>query len=377
MSTITWKHVPARAREDLARRYDAKEDLTSIAEGLGMTLDHLKRQIRFYKENRHTLLDNEDSPLAQDACNIIFGESPDEPEIFPPTGPFKLTDIVRAMPGTDQAFWVRRLQRLQAEKKQITVMHLHDIHFPFHNSQALDVAYQLVKHTQPDIIVVGSDSSDFALLSSFAPDPDYSEETPDELEKFEMHWREHIRTLRRLAPNAILVFIYGNHEVRIFKYLAKNAAKLRRTVTKAFVDIVRCEGNVLYLGHEVDWVRIGPLLVMHGNRFGINPAKGIFNDLGGQVWVQFGHNHRLSEHKINGEDRKCGAIGSGCLQNPPHYVSGHGRGKEQLGTSVSYVDFETQNVQIDNLWFNEEWDGRVWVNYERKNFTSESAIKTA
>ena len=61
----------------------------------------------------------------------------------------------------------------------------------------------------------------------------------------------------------MLVYIYGNHEWRILRYLETQAPKIRNTVMKAWRNILRHGGDVLYLGDNTDWVRIGPLLVMH------------------------------------------------------------------------------------------------------------------
>lgn len=177
----------------------------------------------------------------------------------------KLTDIIVAQSGTDQARWVRALRKLRDEKKRITVMHICDVHAPFQHDQALEVTYQLIKHAQPDVVCVGSDTADLALLSAFAQDPDIDEETTDVLDEFEMFWREHIRRIRQAAPKAIILFIYGNHEMRIFRYLGENARKLRKTVLRRFIEIVRCAGTVWYLGDKVDHVRIGPFVAPVGS----------------------------------------------------------------------------------------------------------------
>ncbi len=124
----------------------------------------------------------------------------------------------------------------------------------------------------------------------------------------------------------MLVYIYGNHEWRILRYLEEQAPKLRRTVMRIWKEIIQQDGEVLYLG-EVDWVRLGPLLIMHGNRANQNPAKSIFNDVGGQVCVQFGQVHRLDEYRKRGEDFDAWAVASGCLCQYPHYQRGRQRSR--------------------------------------------------
>lgn len=242
MTKITWKHVPSDVRDQLLSRYEDGETLADTAEAFGMSLTSLRRYVRNHRENTRALLEREDSPEAASIRALVLGAEP-QIEIFPPDAYNKLTDIVRADPRTDQAKWVRALKRLRDEKGSITVMHLHDIHAPFQNEQALEVVLKLVKHVQPDVIVVGSDAADFALLSSFAHDPDMDEDMPDELDVFRMFWNDFIRKLKRAAPKAILVYIYGNHEVRIFRFLGENARKLRKTVLREFIEIVRFGGT--------------------------------------------------------------------------------------------------------------------------------------
>jgi hypothetical protein len=100
---------------------------------------------------------------------IPFAEE-DEPESVVRKLHFKLesplTDIKEPAPETDQAEWLDKLAWLQEERGEITVMHLSDIHALFQDVAALEVAYQLVEYTQPDVILVGSDSADFVLLVS-------------------------------------------------------------------------------------------------------------------------------------------------------------------------------------------------------------------
>jgi hypothetical protein len=195
--------------------------------------------------------------------------------------------------------------------------------------------------------------------------PDINEEQPDELEVFDREWRKHISTLKPLAPNAILVFIYGNHEFRILKFLEQCAPKLRKTVIKAWINMVRCDGQVLYMGDNEDPVRIGPLLVMHGNRTTVKPATSVYNDLGGQLSAQFGHVHRMDEYIRRGADFDVVVVASGCLCKTGHYLRGRARVKQTQGTSVMSVDLNSRYVHIDNLKFEKD-RGRLWVRFERK-----------
>src|SRR5690606_238396 len=130
---------------------------------------------------------------------------------------------------------------------------------------ALNMAYRLMAHRQPDVIVVGSDTADFSVISSFKPSPDNDEQIDDELDELRRYWIPHIDTLRAAAPKAALVYILGNHEQRIYDHMADAAPKLRKTVERAWIDMVSYQGRVIWLGRTEE-VEIGHLLVKHGDK---------------------------------------------------------------------------------------------------------------
>jgi hypothetical protein len=373
MDKLTWKDVPIDVRDRILSLYEKKRDLSDFCEALGMSKLNLERRCRAHREYTDNLLRREDAKNTSllrdllDDIEPVFSVA--QISHFRPPPP--LTDLDYTDSGTDQALWIDKLAHLRDTVKNITVMHLHDIHAPFQNMAALNVAYDLVEYTQPDVIVVGSDTMDFALLGSFDRSPDMGD---DELDVLEAFWPEHIREIRRRAPNAILVFIYGNHEYRILRYLEKNAPAIRKSVLRAFIHSIRCGGEVLYIG-EVDNVRIGPLQILHGKRTSQNPAKATWADVGGHLWVQFGHVHRLDTYINLDGDYPTGAVASGCLANPPHYVLGWQNSVWKLGTAIMEVDLTSRDVKIDNLLFDNE-KGIVSVRFERKLFSSDKSRAT-
>lgn len=370
MGNLKWSKLQAASKDALLVKYEAGMNLDIDAELLGMKLSTLQRRIREYREFTRLIVGSDPGVIEkQIQANSIVRARVNQNVITP----IRLTDLKNIDSMTDQQDWIDHLQDLHREVGNVTVMHACDIHFPFPDFSALEVFYQLVAHVQPHIIVVGSDSADFALLSNFKRSADLDESTPDELEMFDMFWRNHIQRLHREAPNAIFVFIYGNHEYRIIRFLNDAAPKLRKTVMKAFRDIIRCDGRVMYLG-ETDYVRMGPMVIQHGKRVNRYPAKSSLEDLGNQLWTQFGHVHRLDEYIIIGELYTVGAWASGKLSQDPHYVMGKVMRKEQLGTTIMEIDLRGREVSGDNLlFFKDEDSGIVSVRFERKLFTGTAA----
>ena len=203
--------------------------------------------------------------------------------------------------------------------------HANDVHFTFEDKAAVGLFLEVVKKIQPDVVVVGSDAFDLHLLTSFRKDPDLKVDTDidgDPLASVEHHWNSFIHDLHAAAPKAKFVFIWGNHERRIVNKVLDDSPEWRKMIWHRFKTIIQCGGRVMWIG-ETDRVRIGPLLVQHGNRHGINAAKGHLNDLAYQVSTMFGHTHKLGIHSREGEDFYVESVNAGCLcELRPHYVRG-------------------------------------------------------
>lgn len=343
-----FKQIPLSVRDDIAVDYEAGRPIADWAAKYDMDEKTLKERIAVVICRRRKKEQAEQTPMA-----VLTNPKP------------PLTNIAFIKPETDQKVWLEKLKALATNERYITVMHLCDIHSPFQDEAALEVAYQLVGYVQPHIIGVGSDAGDFTELATFQPDPDDSSDG-DVLDEFESFWTDHIDTLDRLVPNAIFVWMLGNHEKRVYDYVVRQAPAVRNTVWKRFVQIIRHGGRVLWLG-ETDTVRIGPLLLTHGNRAGSNPAQALYSDAGGQVSVMAGHVHRLSYYGKRGEDYMVEAITSGCLAKPPHYLKRERSAKWQTGTAIAEVDLQGREVTFHNLKFETSQDS-MWVRFERHLF---------
>jgi UDP-2,3-diacylglucosamine pyrophosphatase LpxH len=225
-------------------------------------------------------------------------------------------------------------------------MHLCDVHFPFHYPPALELAYQMVKLHQPQVVVVGSDEFDLDLMSSFDADAASWDETPDILDALRTLHHVHIDRIRAAAPKAALLFIDGNHEERYSKWVNNNAPKLRNTLHQAWVDMITYNKQVYHVGaKEVEIC--DSLIVRHGDRHNIHAAKSLIEQEAYQVSVIAGHTHRPQIHHAEG--RRFGVIGatSGCLCTlTPKYL--HGKPSNwKHGTTVVQVHHPTGTISVD------------------------------
>jgi hypothetical protein len=233
----------------------------------------------------------------------------------------------------------------------VTIGHKSDVHAPFHDQDALELSYQADEYLKPQVMVVGSDFCDFPTISAYAPDPELAND--DILDTLRPIWWNHIDAIKRAAPKSVLVWVYGNHDDRLFRFLDETAPQVRQTVHEAFVDFIRYQGQVLYLG-RVSEIEVGVLTVLHGDSsvLGEYGARKVLMARRSQRWYMFGHGHTPKEHYLNGDEYPVGAAGGGHLSLPiPHYQKTGKFNNWIQGTCYGVVGMKEKRVWFNNLVF--------------------------
>jgi hypothetical protein len=101
---------------------------------------------------------------------------------------------------------------------------LADVHAPFHDQRALDLALYVgddLKENLTEIILLG-DFADFYNISSHGKDPLIKQKLIDERAEV----CKILKDISKRYPQAKKVFVEGNHEYRLARYLAKQAPEL-------------------------------------------------------------------------------------------------------------------------------------------------------
>lgn len=194
------------------------------------------------------------------------------------------------------------------------VAFLSDIHIPFHWESLLNKALDICKYERVDTIVLGGDIVDFYVVSSFTIDKTAIKIT-DELEAL----YEFLARLRRLFPRKEIIWISGNHEERLFRFIYKKAdvfAPLLRTGLSPY-SLFKLDK------FDIRWIdvpfRIGKLYYLHGHekKFSGQVVHAALNIL---RWLNrpfiCGHFHRFQYFVTKEIDAslKAGMI-SGCMLN--------------------------------------------------------------
>ena len=233
------------------------------------------------------------------------------------------------------------------------ILRMSDIHFPFHDPIALEAALNYGLEHDPTIILLAGDILDLPNLSTHP-----TLNPRDLLEQEFVMMAEFLHQLRTHFPKARIIWMEGNHEVRVKHYLMRKAPELF-SLPNMDVPGLLCSygGPEAMMG--VEWVddcrvvRTGHLAHLHGHEFrgggGVNPARWLFLRAGENAIC--GHFHRTSEHSEPSLSREArGAWTTGCLcTTTPDWMR---HTKWNLGFAWIDVEqdgeFRVKNIRIVN-----------------------------
>ena len=207
---------------------------------------------------------------------------------------------------------------------------------PTHDPHALDIALQVIRDVQPDQVILNGDNLDFPSLGRFAQEAGLNGTINDTLN----HMHQFLATIRATSPASKIVYIAGNHELRLQKFLMGNAPELA-TLRQANGERVNTVPFLLNLASlDVEYISGYPagkywltddLKVVHGNiaakRGGATAAKYLAEE---DTSTIYGHIHRREYGERTHGSRHSGryvvAASFGCLADitggVPSYHSG-------------------------------------------------------
>lgn len=293
---------------------------------------------------------------------ITINTAPPIPYFPPP----RLEDL------DDTTRWLSDLNDLTHSKRYLWVMHAADMHEPFSHTGAKECAYMLASLIQPDVIVRGSDEDDNPTISVFAERDGEAPDIGDFLDTMEQTRHYNTRRFQTAAPNALQINIEGNHGYPRFKaWVNKKARESKPSLTRRYVENVRCGGDVFFIGFK-ESVKIHPaLLVMHGRKWGDNAPRQTLQLRQMGVNIMAGHSHKPGMYTtVQANGKPVSALISGCLCDlNPHYapLEDDEYTTWQHSTGVAFLDTHTGIVDMMNVMFHTDalgtwftWGGKVY-----------------
>jgi len=229
--------------------------------------------------------------------------------------------------------------------KQSKILNISDLHFPYHDNEAIKLALNYGLKKKVDCILINGDLIDFAGISRH--EKDWRQRSiNDEFNSV----RAFLKGLRKLFPKTRIVFKYGNHDERWEKYLFLKAPELFDCSDFQLEVLLRLGELKIEVVKEKRPIKVGKLTILHGHELaggsgGVNPARATFLKTLDSVIV--GHYHKRSSHDettMNGNVISVQSQGCLCGMNP-HYMPIN---KWQQGFSYIEHDIKTGDYMLHN-----------------------------
>lgn len=221
-----------------------------------------------------------------------------------------------------------------------------DTHIPYHDIGAITAGFKWAKEEKyTDFVLLDGDIQDCYMLSRFQKDPD-SRPYDKELEDVKVF----LESLRKVFPNALIIWKDGNHDKRLESYLRRVAPELLKMQDYIRGDYLGFDkSGVVVVRHDTPIV-VGKLNILHGHEIpsfsAVNPARGMF--LKALECTLSAHLHRTSQHAevtMSGKLNTSWSIGCLC-QLHPEYARINKWNHGVAGLEFDGDDFEVENKRI-------------------------------
>jgi len=229
-------------------------------------------------------------------------------------------------------------------KSATRILVLSDIHFPYHDFEALELALQHGKDHKANTILLNGDILDFYQLSRFNKDP-RQRDFANELEI----GKQFLQSLQKNFKCPIY-WKLGNHEERYESYLFVKAPELVGVAEYELQHLLHFGEYGATLIKDKRIIYAGRLPIVHGHEFHskavgqVNPARSLFLKTNRSALV--GHSHRTSEHSETDITGKLMTTQStGCLCGlAPEYAR-----INKWNHGFAFLEVDGQDYVLDNL----------------------------
>jgi hypothetical protein len=234
-------------------------------------------------------------------------------------------------------------------KGQNNILILSDIHLPYQDNKALDLAINYGIENKVNAVYLNGDTLDFYMASRFLKNP----RLRDLAGELEMG-REFLKLLQETF-NCPIYFKIGNHEVRWEHFLMIKAPELLGIDDFKLEQLLRFREFGVTLIKDKQMALAGKLPILHGHEWyggfapPVNPARGLF--LKAKESAIVGHHHRTSEHTektLSGDVVTTWSTGCLCGLEPeyaPYNNYNHGFAHVKIDNDGHY---ELKNMRIIN-----------------------------
>ena len=222
---------------------------------------------------------------------------------------------------------------------------LSDIHFPYHDLQALTCAIKHLKEQEIDCLYLNGDIQDFYSISRHEKEKDMR----DFKREVDMN-RDFLQRLRDIFRTIPIYYKLGNHENRFARSIQLQAEEFAQLHDLQFDIFFRLDKLNITMVEDWQGMEMGDLLVLHGHELygggGVNPSQNLFNKTICNTLI--GHVHRTSTtQKKTAFKEFINTHSTGCLtllspKYMPFSMHNHGFAIVEIENGKSKVN----NIQI-------------------------------
>ncbi len=233
---------------------------------------------------------------------------------------------------------------------------LADLHLPYEDPYALNIALTYAKTENIDTIVLGGDIVDFMSVSFWD-----RELTNRDLNKERRYAIQVLTKIRQTFPKATIYYIQGNHEERLERYLLRKAPELGALDELSVKNLLQLEKlNITYINNREiinktnQPFKIETLYHLHGHEIRthwtiITVARTLFQR--SLENVIFGHFHITQEwiqRKINNDVMSSSSVGCLCKLSAPYSIVNNWNHGFAIIEYKKNGQFTTRNYKIRN-----------------------------
>lgn len=220
-----------------------------------------------------------------------------------------------------------------------------DCHIPYEDKRAYQLMLDIAVDQEISEVVILGDYADFYDITSHPKDPGMGTKLIDEVSAVQARLME----LRALFPKARIVYIEGNHEYRLGRYIRDRAHELFGLIdTYTLLGLKTLNIDFIPYGPNQKHPVMGSTLYARHEPIagGTHCAYGTV--VKAQASVIFGHTHRIQEAQIVSIDgQNFRGISCGWLGDESDPVMGYVKNHHQWAKAFSIL-----NLLEDGTWFN-------------------------
>jgi len=155
----------------------------------------------------------------------------------------------------------------------------------------IEIVKNVISDIQPEVIVLDGDVIDFYQISRFISSDERISTIQNDIDQA----TDFMSDIKRLAPRSRFIFIPGNHEDRLWKYIATESAALSNLSALKLENLLQLKAlGFEFYNSKKNVLLLNDLNIIHGyivRKHAGYSAKAMLDDLG--MSCMQGHTHRV------------------------------------------------------------------------------------